>query len=166
MKKFFFIVLMLFSVVTLSAQVDGDGAGAAGGKGRPAGQMRKMFSPEQMAQMETDAIHKAVGLDSLQYQLVYILKYSDAVAMQDSIKVRAERRERLRAEGGNVAPQRGNQKNVEGWVKAREEVMKKRRDAMNEQMKQILSPKQFRKYLKFEKEREAQRRQWGGRRGR
>ena len=57
-------------------------------------------------------------------------------------------------------------KNVEGWVKAREEVIKKRRDAMNEQMKQILSPKQFRKYLKFEKEREAQRRQWGGRRGR
>ena len=110
MKKFFFIVLMVFSVVTLSAQVDGDGTGVAGGKGRLAGQMRKMFSPEQMAQMETDAIHKAVGLDSLQYQLVYILKYSDAVAMQDSIKVRAERRERLRAEGGNVARQRGNQK--------------------------------------------------------
>ena len=39
--------------------------------------MRRSFSPEDMAKAETDAINAAVGLDSLQYQLVYIMKYSD-----------------------------------------------------------------------------------------
>jgi hypothetical protein len=47
-------------------------------------------------------------------------------------------------------------------MKAREELMKKRRDAMNEQMKQILSPKQYKKYLKFDEERMKNRRPMGG----
>ncbi len=107
--------------------------------------------------METDAINEAVGLDSLQYQLVYILKYSDVAAMQDSMKAQAARREKMR-EKGETAPRRGD-KSREEWMKTREELMKKRRDAMNEQMKQILSPKQYKKYLKFEEERNKKRRE-------
>ena len=158
MKKFLTSIFLIFSVLAVSAQVND--AQRPERPRRPGGQMHQMFSPEQMAQRETDAINAAVGLDSLQYQLVYIMKYSDAVAMQDSMKVRAERMEKARKEGAQAAPQR-DRKSMEEMMKAREAVMKKRRDAMNEQMKQILSPKQFRKYLKFEEERAAQRRQSG-----
>ena len=158
MKKFLTSILLIFSVLAVSAQVND--AQRPERPRRQGGQMRQMFSPEQMAQRETDAINAAVGLDSLQYQLVYIMKYSDAVAMQDSMKVRAERMEKARKEGAQTAPQR-DRKSMEEMMKAREAVMKKRREAMNEQMKQVLSPKQYKKYLKFEEERAAKFRQPG-----
>lgn len=156
MKKLLILVFLLMPGMMLCAQ---DNQQRRGGDRRP-GQSREMrfnFSPESMAKMEADAINEAVGLDSLQYQLVYILKYSDVVAMQDSMKARTARMEKAREKGEFKAPKR-DEKSREEWMKAREELMKKRRDAMNEQMKQILSAKQYKKYLKFEEERAKKRR--------
>lgn len=154
MKKLFIIAFLLLPGIMLCAQDNNRRREGRPGQGR---EMRRNFSPEAMAKMETDAINEAVGLDSLQYQLVYILKYSDVVAMQDSMKAQASRREKMRKSGETAS--RRDDKSREEWMKARDELMKKRRDAMNEQMKQILSPKQYKKYLKFDEERNKTRRQ-------
>lgn len=156
MKKLFIIALLLLPSIMLCAQ---DNNRRREGRRPQGSEMRRNFSPEAMAKMETDAINEAVGLDSLQYQLVYILKDSDVAAMQDSMKARSARMEKMRKKGEKVAPPRRDDKSREEWMKARDELMKKRRDAMNEQMKQILSPKQYKKYLKFDEERNKTRRQ-------
>ncbi len=161
MKKTVFIIILMFLGVTAYAQNnDARRSDDAPRRGRT---MRKAFSPEEMAKMEADAINAAVGLDSLQYQLVYILKYSDMVAMQDSMKARAARAPKKR---GTDAPPRLDDKQREEWMKAREDVMKKRREAMNEQMKQILTPKQYKKYLKYEEDKYSRRHKQGERRSR
>ncbi|MBQ5663719.1 MAG: hypothetical protein IIV19_04730 [Bacteroidaceae bacterium] len=162
MKKSFFLIVLLFLGVTIYAQ--DNGARRQGNAQRPNRTMRRSFSPEEMAKAEVDAINAAVGLDSLQYQLVYIMKYSDMVAMQDSMKARAARAPKMGERGNN--PPRLDDKQREEWMKAREDVMKKRREAMNEQMKQILSAKQYKKYLKYEEEKYSRRREFGERRGR
>ena len=154
MKKLFIIAFLLLPGIMLCAQDNNRRREGRPGQGR---EMRRNFSPEALAKMETDAINEAVGLDSLQYQLVYILKYSDVVAMQDSMKAQASRREKMRKSGETAS--RRDDKSREELMKARDELMKKRRDAMNEQMKQILSPKQYKKYLKFDEERNKTRRQ-------
>lgn len=159
MKKLFIIALLLLPGIMLCAQ---DNNRRREGRRPQGSEMRRTFSPEALAKMEADAINEAVGLDSLQYQLVYILKYSDVAAMQDSMKARSARMEKMRKKGEKVAPPRRDDKSREEWMKAREELMKKRRDAMNEQMKQILSPKQYKKYLKFDEERMKNRRPMGG----
>ncbi|MBQ2289779.1 MAG: hypothetical protein II249_03825 [Bacteroidaceae bacterium] len=159
MKKLFIIALLLLPGIMLCAQ---DNNRRREGRRPQGSEMRRSFSPEALAKMEADAINEAVGLDSLQYQLVYILKYSDVAAMQDSMKARSARMEKMRKKGEKVAPPRRDDKSREEWMKAREELMKKRRDAMNEQMKQILSPKQYKKYLKFDEERMKNRRPMGG----
>ena len=159
MKKLFIIALLLLPGIMLCAQ---DNNRRREGRRPQGSEMRRSFSPEALAKMEADAINEAVGLDSLQYQLVYILKYSDVAAMQDSMKARSARMEKMRKKGEKVAPPRRDDKSREEWMKASEELMKKRRDAMNEQMKQILSPKQYKKYLKFDEERMKNRRPMGG----
>ncbi len=159
MKKSILLIVLLFLGVAVYAQ--DNNARRQNGAPRTAHTMRKAFSPEDMAKAEADAINAAVGLDSLQYQLVYIMKYSDMVAMQDSMKVRAERARKMREKG--TTPPRFDEKQREEWMKAREDVMKKRREVMNEQMKQILSPKQYKKYLKYEEERYSRRREFGKR---
>lgn len=160
MKKSILLMLLLFLGVTVYAQ--NSDARRSDNAPRRDRTMRKTFSPEEMAKMETDAINAAVGLDSLQYQLVYILKYSDMMAMQDSMKARAARAPKVRERGDTLS--RPDDKRREEWMKAREDVMKKRREAMNEQMKQILSSKQYKKYLKYEEERYSRRREFGERR--
>ena len=156
MKKLFIIALLLLPGIMLCAQ---DNNRRREGRRPQGSEMRRSFSPEALAKMEADAINEAVGLDSLQYQLVYIMKYSDMVAMQDSMKARAERAPKMRERGTN--PPRLDEKQRQEWMKAREDVMKKRREAMNEQMKQILSPKQYKKYLKYEEERYSRFREFG-----
>ena len=146
-KSILLIILMFLGVATYAQNNDARRPNDASRRPRTT---RQAFSPEQMAKAEADAINAAVGLDSLQYQLVYIMKYSDMVAMQDSMKARAERAPKMRERGTN--PPRLDDKQREEWMKAREDVMKKRREAMNEQMKQILSAKQYKKYLKYEEE--------------
>ena len=164
MKKSFLLIVLLFLGVTVYAQNQNNDARRFSDSRRPNRAMRKAFSPEEMAKVETDAINAAVGLDSLQYQLVYILKYSDMMAMQDSMKARATRAPKMGERGNN--PPRFDEKQREEWMKAREDVMKKRRKAMNEQMKQILSSKQYKKYLKYEEEKYSRRREYGERRSR
>ena len=155
-KSILLIVLMLLGVASYAQNNNARRADNANRRPRT---MRQAFSPEDMAKAEADAINAAVGLDSLQYQLVYIMKYSDMVAMQDSMKARAERAPKMRERGTN--PPRLDEKQRQEWMKAREDVMKKRREAMNEQMKQILSPKQYKKYLKYEEERYSRFREFG-----
>ena len=155
-KSILLIILMLLGVASYAQNNNVRRADNANRRPRT---MRQSFSPEKMAKAETDAINAAVGLDSLQYQLVYIMKYSDMVAMQDSMKARAERAPKMRERGTN--PPRLDEKQRQEWMKAREDVMKKRREAMNEQMKQILSPKQYKKYLKYEEERYSRFREFG-----
>ena len=162
MKKLFIIALLLLPGIMLCAQEKNRRREGRMPQNR---EMRRNFSPEAMAKMEADAINEAVGLDSLQYQLVYILKYSDVAAMQDSMKARASRMEKMSEKGEKIAPPRRDDKSREEWMKAREELMKKRRDAMNEQMKQILSPGQYKKYLKFDEERMKNRRSKVGSKG-
>lgn len=158
MKKSIILIVLLLMGITVYAQDSN--------KRRPddvprrSRTMRKSFSPEEMAKMETDAINAAVGLDSLQYQLVYILKYSDMMAMQDSMKARAARVPKMDERGKN--PSRLDEKQREEWIKTREEVMKKRRAAMNEQMKQILTAKQYKKYQKYDEEKYSHRRERSG----
>ena len=155
-KSILLIVLMLLGVASYAQNNNVRRADNANRRPRT---MRQAFSPEKMAKAEADAINAAVGLDSLQYQLVYIMKYSDMVAMQDSMKARAERAPKMRERGTD--PPRLDEKQRQEWMKAREDVMKKRREAMNEQMKQILSPKQYKKYLKYEEERYSRFREFG-----
>ncbi|MBE6302323.1 MAG: hypothetical protein E7089_00105 [Bacteroidales bacterium] len=162
MKKSVVLIVLLFLGVAVNAQ--DNNVRRQGNAPRGERTMRRSFSPEEMAKMETDAINAAVGLDSLQYQLVYIMKYSDMMAMQDSMKARAARAPKM-GERGNKPP-RLDDKQREEWMKAREDVMKKRREAMNEQMKQILSSKQYKKYLKYEEEKYSRRKEFGERRGR
>ena len=155
-KSILLIALMLLGVASYAQNNNVRRADNANRRPRT---MRQAFSPEKMAKAEADAINAAVGLDSLQYQLVYIMKYSDMVAMQDSMKARAERAPKMRERGTN--PPRLDEKQRQEWMNAREDVMKKRREAMNEQMKQILSPKQYKKYLKYEEERYSRFREFG-----
>lgn len=149
MRKFllFFATMM---TVTLSAQ-----------EGRVRAQ--RNFDPEMVATMQTQQLAEAVGLDSLQYQLVYIMNYSDAVAMQDSIKARRARAEEARKSGQKVERQRP----TEEQMKARREIMEQRKAVRNAQMKEILSAEQYEKYLKYAAEQEKKGRQrWQGRGGR
>ena len=161
MKKLFILAFIMLSCISLSAQ---ERHFPRRGEGQQPGRQmqRRNFDPETMARMEVDAINAAVGLDSLQYQLVYILKYSDMSAMQDSMKVRGERMRKMAEKGDKVAPPRDD-KSWEEMRKASQEIMKKRRDAMNEQMKQILSPEQYQKYLKYEESKMMRPRQGMGR---
>jgi hypothetical protein len=64
-----------------------------------------------------------------------------------------------RTEG--ATPPAFDAKSREEMMKAHEEVAKARREAMNAEMKQILSPKQYKKYLKYEGQKQKNRRKMG-----
>lgn len=145
MKRNLLFLLVAMVALTLSAQ-----------ENRGRGQRRE-YNPEQVALAQTQQISNAVGLDSVQFQLVYIMNYSDAVAMQDSMKVRRERMEEARKSGKKMERQRP----TEEQMQARREVMQQRKAARDAQMKEILSPEQYRKYLKYSEEQEKRRRSWG-----
>ena len=144
MKKTFLFLVVAMMSLTLSAQRDGARA-------------QRQFDPEQVAVMQTQRLNQAVGLDSLQFQLVYIMNYSDAVAMQDSMKVRRQRMEEARKNGQKVERQRP----TEEQMKAQRAVMEERKNIRNAQMKEILTKEQYEKYLKYLEEQEKSRRQWG-----
>ena len=121
------------------------------------------FNPEEMAQRQTMALHQALQLDSIQLQAVFLINYADALTMQDSMKVRRERMEKMRAEGKK--PERVQPS--EEQMKAMMEMQKQREEVRNEQMKQILSPEQYAKYQKMQEEQRNRMRQgFGGPGGR
>jgi hypothetical protein len=89
------------------------------------------------------------------------MSYADAVTMQDSMKARRERAEKMRAEGKKI------ERPTEEQMKARMEIQKEREQIRNEQMKQILTAEQYEKYLKYDEEqKERMRRGPGNRNGR
>ena len=139
MKRSFIIAIAMFiSLATFAQQRNGE---------RRERQQRN-FNPESMAMAQTNALDKAVDLDSIQYQIVYLMNYSDAVAMQDSIKARQARREEMRRNGQEMKRQRP----TEEEMAARRQVIEQRQAIRNAQMKEILKPEQYEKYLQYEKE--------------
>ena len=147
---------------------------------RVAFNQRMNFNPENMAAWQTGQLQQALQLDSMQYQIIYLMNYADAVTMQDSMKARRERVAKMRAEGKR--PERPTEEQMkarmeiekarrartekmraegkkpertrptEEQMKAMMELQKQREEVRNEQMKQILTPEQYEKYLKYTKE--------------
>ncbi len=120
---------------------------------------QREFNPEEVAQRRTLQLHRVVLLDSTQYQAVLLMNYADALTMQDSIKARRERMEKMRAEGKRPERTRPD----EEQIKAMMELQKERESVRNEQMKQILTPEQYEKYLKYNEEQRNRMREARGR---
>lgn len=137
MKKSITLFFAVMISVVLVAQNDGRQ------------RVRREFNPEEMAMRLTEDLHKAVALDSMQYQFVYLLNYADMTAAQDSMKARRQRMEEMRKNGQK--PERRQM--TEEQRKAQMEIMQQRKAARDEQMKGILSPEQYEKYLKYDEER-------------
>ena len=129
-------------------------------QGAPQRQQRE-FNPEEMAQRQTMRLHEALQLDSVQLQAVFLINYADAHTMQDSMKVRRERMEKMRAEGKK--PERVQPS--EEQIKAMKELQTQREQVRNEQMQQILTPEQYEKYLNMQEEQRERMRQMRGKRG-
>ena len=125
--------------------------------GAPQRQQRE-FNPEEMAQRQTQRLHQALQLDSIQMQAVFLINYADALTMQDSMNARRARMEKMRAEGKK--PERVQPS--EEQMKAMMEMQKQREEVRNEQMKQILSPEQYAKYQKMQEEQRNRMRQGFG----
>ena len=149
MKRFLFcVVVAMFASMTFAQQQH---------QHQP-----RQFNPEEMAQRQTMRLHKALQLDSVQLQAVFLINYADALTMQDSINARRERYEKMRAEG--KSPERVQPS--EEQMKAMAELQKQREQVRNEQMQQILTPEQYEKYLTFQQEQRARMgKGFGGRRG-
>ncbi len=128
-KSILLLFAMLLAVAAYSQSRDGRS---------PA--RRREFNPEMVALAQTNNLHKVLQLDSMQYNMVMLMNYSDAMAMQDSMKARAARQGEKR-----VQP-------TEEERRARAEVMKQRRALRDEQMKKILTPEQYEKYIKYMEE--------------
>lgn len=107
------------------------------------------INPEEFALTRTQQLQEVLQLDSLQFQAIFLMNYSDAMAMQDSIKARGSDERRRPSDEER---------------KARMEVMQKRQEIRNQQMQQILTAEQYEKYLKYQEEQEKSRRPRGDRR--
>ena len=107
---------------------------------------RTKFDPENLAAWQTGRLQEVLQLDSIQFQVIFLMNYADAVTFQDSIKARKERAAKMRAEGKR--PERP----TEEQMKARMEIEKAREQIRNEKMKQILTAEQYEKYLEYCKE--------------
>ena len=148
MKKIIFLMLAAaFSIATYAQD-------------RPVGERRK-FTPEETAMARTQRLHEAVQLDSVQFQAIFLMNYSDAVAMQDSLQAGRERREQMKKEGKR--PERVQP--TEEEMRVRKEIMEKRRALRDEQMKQILTAEQYEKYTEYMKRSNERMRAGGPRRG-
>ena len=130
--------------------------------GAPQRQYRE-FNPEEVAQRRTMALHQALQLDSIQLQAVFLINYADALTMQDSINARHARMETMRVEGKKPERVRPSDEQRQAMM----ELQKQRERVRDEQMRSILNPEQFEKYLKYKEERgERMRQRRSGRGGR
>ena len=105
---------------------------------------RREFKPEEMATMQADRMKKDLNLDDKQYQSVYNLFL--------------KRGEEMKAQFAK--PQEGQQIDRE----ARRAEMQKKQEAMQAELKKILTPEQYAKYEEMQKK-EAERRRQGGPQG-
>lgn len=133
---------LLFTIMVLIA------TGSAAQEGPRRQRPPREFNPEEFAARQTYALHRALQLDSIQFQAIMLMNYADAVTMQDSMKVRREHREKMRASGESLKRQQPSEEER----KARMELEKQRREIKNRQMKQILNAEQYNKYLKLQEE--------------
>ena len=108
----------------------------------------RQFNPEEMAQRQTMRLHEALQLDSIQLQAVFLINYADALTMQDSISARRERAEKMRTEGKRAERVQPSEEQIKAMV----ELQNQREQVRNEQMKQILTPEQYEKYLKMQEQ--------------
>ena len=134
MKKILFLAIALFATTAAFAQ-----------DGPRRQEMRREFNPENFARMQTERLHEVLQLDSIQYQAIFLINYADALTLQDSMKVRRERAEKMRAEGKKPERIQPNKEEFE----ARMELEKHRREARNAQMQQILTEEQYKKYIEY-----------------
>lgn len=112
---------------------------------------RREINPEAMAMAQTRNLQQALLLDSVQTQAVFLMNYSDAMAMKDSMQARA-----LRGEDKRTAF-------TDEERRARREIMKQRQALRDEQMRQILTEEQYNKYLEYMKKSKKKGRPLGGR---
>lgn len=149
-KTLFFVVAAMIATFSLAQE------------GRGQQRQRREFNPEETAMRQTEQLNRALQLDSVQFQAIFLMNYADAVTMQDSMKVRRERMEKMRAEGKKIERTAPTQEQMKTMM----ELQKQREQVRNEQMKLILTPEQYEKYLKQQEEmRKNMRQGWGGQRG-
>lgn len=149
-KTLFFVVAAM--VATLSFAQEGRGQQ----------RQRREFNPEETAMRQTEQLNRALQLDSVQFQAIFLMNYADAVTMQDSMKVRRERMEKMRAEGKKIERTAPTQEQMKTMM----ELQKQREQVRNEQMKLILTPEQYEKYIKMQEEQRNRMRQGFGGQGR
>lgn len=104
---------------------------------------RREYTPKELATWHTNIMHQHLQLDSIQYRAIYLMNYADAVATQEKIKAYKEEREKMQAEGKSIKQPTARQKRA--YIKAKKKHERKR----NRQIKRILSPEQYDKYLKI-----------------
>lgn len=107
------------------------------------GPQRREFKPEDMATRVTDGLKKALDLNEKQYKSVY--------------KLYLKRGEEMKARRDN------GQQDQQVDREARREEMKKNQEAMNAEMKKILTAEQYTKYEEMQKKQQQRQRQGGPR---
>lgn len=107
------------------------------------GPQRREFKPEDMATRVTDGLKKALDLNEKQYKSVY--------------KLYLKRGEEMKARRDN------GQQDQQVDREARREEMKKNQEAMNAEMKKILTAEQYTKYEEMLKKQQQRQRQGGPR---
>lgn len=153
-RNLFLIVISFFVVASVYAQRNG---------GREImREQSRVVSPEQLATEQTNELSKVVALDSVQYQLVYLMNYSDIVAAQDSMKALRARVEKNRQSGLH----RDRRPMSKEQFEERHKMMQQRREQRNENMKKILNAEQYEKYLEYEEQLNEKRRRGAMRHGR
>lgn len=135
-RRFLFLAFLLLTITGADAQ-----------EGARRQHKPREFNPEEFAARQTYMLHQALQLDSVQFQAIMLMNYADALTMQDSMKVRRERFEKMRANG-----ERPKKQPSEEERKARMELEKQRCEIKNQQMKQILNAEQYEKYIKLQEE--------------
>lgn len=144
-RTLFFVLVMLFCSGSVYSQTDDKDKVARG--------RMSELSAEELAKQQTNAMSRAISLDSVQYQLVYIMNIADISAFRDSMNVVRANAEKNRSMGKRVERRPQSRERFE----QRRKIAEERRQKRNESMKQILSPEQYSKYLEFEK---AQQERW------
>lgn len=103
------------------------------------------FRPEEMAARQADNLKKELALTDPQYKTIYDLYLKRG----EEMKARREKKDA------------GQQMSRE----ARQEEMKKSQEAMDAELKKVLTPDQYAKYTKWQKVQQERRRQGGTRGG-
>ena len=129
MKRNFLFSLLLLCAISLSAQ-----------ENNRSGERPEKLGPEELALLQTNRLNESLGLDSVQFQAIFIMNYSDALAMEEQMKsMSKEKRKEMRKNPPSAEERKA-------FCEEREQ-RKAQREA---QLKKILTPEQYEKYLSLE----------------